>query len=96
MRPFERMPDTPTPVVPLDPAEAAIESQRREDGTFRCTKTRRIPLYRIEQVELAPSGTVPMRDIGTTDLRCIHEQGHQGPHLGYYYGLRIAWPYDDG
>ena len=96
MRPFERMPDTPAPVVPLDPAEQAIESQRRGDGTFRCTAEVRIPIYEVEDVGLVASAPVSMRAFDTTDLRCIHAQGHRGPHLAYHYGQRIAWPQRNG
>ena len=72
------------PMVPLgEPGDAP-----------RCPKVARFPLYRIEQVELAPSGAVPMRDIGATDLHCVHAQGHRGPHLGYYYGNPVAWSND--
>ena len=71
----------------------AIESQRRMDGTFRCTKVTRIPLYRTGQVEV---GTVPMQVLGKADLRCIHAQGHQGAHLAYHGGLRVSWSGDGG
>ena len=85
MRPKGQVPDRPAPTVPLG-----------EDGTARCTAERRLPLYRMEQVELAPAGVVPMREIGTADLRCIHEQGHRGPHLAYHCGHRVAWPNGNG
>ena len=79
----------------METPEQAIESQRREDGTFRCTKVTRIPLYRTEQVAAVPLGTAPMQVLGKADLRCIHAQGHRGAHLAYHGVLRVAWSGND-